>query len=47
MPILFGLIIEGKYLPPYKRTRKETKKNSLIENEIENGDNKESELKFL
>ena len=47
MPVLFGLIIEGKYLPPYKRTRKETKKNSLIENEIENGDNKESELKFL
>ena len=33
MPILFGLIIEGKFLPPYKRNKNNKKKVNLINND--------------
>ena len=55
MPILFGIIIEGKFLPPYKRVKNEIKKKNLIiedkdnENENDNNDNNDddNELKYL
>ena len=53
MPILFGIIIEGKFLPPYKRTKNEVKKKNLIiedkDNDNDNNDNNDddNELKFL
>ena len=33
MPILFGIVIEGKYLPPYKRINNE-KKNVYLKNKV-------------